>query len=109
MIRSVKIEHSPSIYPLKIGETLELLGGLSHLSSLCIITLHVGFKQLQNELIQGGILNIAGKFDIDVYKAYNRHPGFIASLTGVCYKYKDQYSWSCAKGTTQWTEGDRIR
>ena len=112
MIRSVEIKHPPlTKFEFDNGETLELLKGLASLRTVYIAASVFDFTRLQNQLIQGGILKIAGKFDICVHNIYDDVTQAILGPSGSSdgARYTDEYIWSCAKGTTQWTGGDLNR
>ena len=102
MIRTVEIKHPASTnFQFDKDDTLELLRALPKLRTARITASVPDFTRLQNQLIQGGILEIAGKFDIYVHNTYH---GIMLS-TGEA-RYRDEYFWSCAKDTIQWTGGD---
>ena len=102
MIRTVEIKHPASTgFQFDKDDTLELLGALPKLRTARITAYVPDFTRLQNQLIQGGILEIAGKFDICVH---NICEGIILSCAE--RRHRDEYFWSCAKDTTQWTGGN---
>ena len=107
MIRSVSIW---SLYDGldAAGEVFELLSALPSLRIVRIDAAAEDFTGLQNILIQGGILKLVGKVAIDVHNTYNK-VALIDLPPGVLPLYTDRYVWSCARGTTQWTGGERIR
>lgn len=110
MIRSVEISHPAGLnFVFEKDEDLEMLSGLlPNLRTLRITAWAPDFTRLQNQLIQGGILKLAGKIDISVC---NTDIDTLVTKTKrpVWQKYKDRHEWRCAKGTTQWTGGKRVR
>ena len=105
MIRTVEIKHlALTDFQFDKDDTLELLGALPKLRTAHITTSVRDFRRLQNQLIQGGILEIAGKFDICVHNTYE---GIIRSCAERTERrFRDEHFWSCAKNTTQWTGGN---
>lgn len=109
MIRSVEISHPVWLaFAFDKDENFELLSGLPNLRRVRIAASVPDFTHLQNELIRGGILELAGKFDIGVYNTCNERK-LSDATPPVSQFYTDRYVWSCARGTTQWTGGERIR
>ena len=107
MIRRVEIRQSISgSSQFDNRDTLELLGTLPKLRTVHITASVRDFTCLQNELIQEGILKIAGKFDIFVHTSCGGlPPAFLGySMSTAERRYSADYLWSCAKGTNQWTE-----
>ena len=86
LIRNVKIFAPTSQgFQFDKDDTLELLGALPKLRTARITASVPDFMRLQNQLIQGGISEIAGRFDICVHNT-------CGGMT-----------LSCAKDTIQWT------
>ncbi|CAD6592422.1 MAG: hypothetical protein ASARMPREDX12_006079 [Alectoria sarmentosa] len=109
LVRSVEISHPSWLaFDFKNNDFFELLGGLANLRMVRITASVLDFTHLKNEFIQGRILELAGKVDISVYSSccINKPSD---STPPVGQYYKDSYLWSCAKDTTQWTGGERIR
>ena len=110
MIRSMEISH-PNWYAFIFDkdEDLEMLSGLlPNLRTLHIAASAPDFTRLQNELIQGGILKIAGKLDIGVCNTWSDEM-LSGSEPRVRQIYRHRHVWRCDKGTTQWTGGDCAR
>lgn len=109
MIRSVEIL-LPVRHVLDFHRdgTFELLSRLPNLRIVRINASNEDFTRLQNELLQGDILKLAGVVDIDVYNTWCGQNS--TNLPPYCRQcYRDRYAWSCARGTTQWVGGERIR
>ena len=109
MVKSVTISY-PNLLALRVdnGETFELLSRLPGLRKVRVSTSVQNFTQLQNDLTRGGILEFAGEVEIAVYNTHG-DTKVINSTPCVKQLYNDKYVWRCARGTTQWTGGERIR
>ena len=106
MIRRVEIDGELSSF--EDDESLDMLAELTSLRTVHIRAFTSDFTRLQNKLIQRRILGLAGKVDINV----------CAIISGDCLSdtippvhqlYSDEYTWSCARNTAQWTSGGPIR
>ena len=108
-VRSVTVSHPASLaFRFDNGETLEMLGLLPNLRTLRITASVRDFTRLQNDFVQGGLLKLAGKLDIEVCNVLDDCKlNLLGSPAGV--RYRDEYIWSCAKDTTEWTGGELIR
>ncbi|CAF9932698.1 MAG: hypothetical protein ALECFALPRED_005359 [Alectoria fallacina] len=108
LVRDVEISHPSWLaFVFKKNESFKLLGGLANLRTVRITASVPDFTHLKNEFIQGRILELAGKVDISVYNFCGVKK--LSDSTPPGQYYKDSYLWSCAKDTTQWTGGERIR
>lgn len=85
MIRSLEISHPyPTAFGSEGAEVLELLSALANLRIVRIAASKPDWTRLQTELIRGGTLNLAGKFDITVHNTVygDLLPSFSTSPAG---------------------------
>ena len=106
MIRRVEIDWGQSLF--KGGEDLDMLAELTSLRTVHIYALKSHFKRLQKKSIPGCILGLAGKVDIAIFVNINGD-GLSDTIPPLYTVYSDEYTWSCARNTAQWTGGEPIR
>ena len=106
MIRTIEIDWEQSLF--ENDENFDMLAELTNLRTVHIYGISTDFPHLQNNTIPGCILGLVGKVDIDI-SVYTYGDCFSDTIPPVHQLYSDQYTWSCAKNSSQWTGGEPIR
>ena len=76
-------------------ETFDLLDGITDLRTVRIESGGLNLARYQSELIEFGILKLAGKVDIGVYNNFYK--------SRACGRHLEGCVWSCTRGSTEWT------
>ena len=106
MIRTIEIDWEQSLF--EVDESLDMLAELTSLRTVHIYGPTTDFKQLQEKLIPECVSGLVGKVDINV--SVNVYGECMSDdIPPIHQMYSDEYTWSCARDTAQWTGGEPIR
>lgn len=106
MIRRIEIDCEKSSF--KDDENFEMLAELASLRTVHLCAISKDFTPLQNDTIPGCILGLVGKVDIDI-TVYTYGEYLSDTIPPGQQHYREEYTWSCARNTAQWTCGESIR
>ena len=106
LIRTIEIDWEQSLF--EDDESLDMLAELTSLRTVHIYGIAMDLTHLQNNTIPGCILGLVGKVVIDISITVCGHC-LSDSIPPVHQLYSDEYTWSCARNTAQWTSGEPIR
>ena len=106
MIRTIEIIWGQSLF--ESDESLDMLAELTSLRTVHIYGLSTDFMHLQDNIIPECVLGLVGKVDINI--SVNVFGNCLSdSIPPVLQMYVDEYGWSCARNTAQWTRGEPSR
>ncbi|KAM0799011.1 hypothetical protein BDR22DRAFT_822922 [Usnea florida] len=106
MIRTIELFWRQSLF--EGDESPDMLAELTSLRTVHIYGLSTDFTHLQDNLIPECVSGLVGKVDINI--SVNVYGNCLSdSIPPVLQMYVDEYTWSCARNTAQWTGGEPIR